>query len=108
MGAAALASLPRWARAAMEAGAAEAPAPTPSPMAPPFGPDLIVRNDRPEHLETTLEALGRSWITRNDRFFVRSHLSVPSIEVADWRLAVTGMVASPLSLTLGDLKALPQ
>ena len=103
LGAATLASLPRWARAAAAAGA---PAAAPAP--PPSGADFIVRNDRPEHLETTLEALGRSWITRNDRFFVRSHLSVPSLAAADWRLALTGMVATPLTLTLAELKALPQ
>jgi DMSO/TMAO reductase YedYZ molybdopterin-dependent catalytic subunit len=77
-----------------------------SPAAP--GGDLIVRNDRPEHWETTIEALGRSWITRNDRFFVRSHLSTPRIEAADWRLEVTGMVRTPLTLSLADLQALPQ
>ncbi len=92
-GTAALASLPPWMRSALAAGE---PA------------DFIVRNDRPEHWETTLAALGRSWITRNDRFFVRSHLSTPRIEVADWRLEVTGLVRAPLSLSMADLDALPQ
>lgn len=98
LGAAALASLPPWTRVAL-AAAGEAAGPT---------ADLIVRNDRPEHWETTLEALGRSWITRNDRFFVRSHLSTPRIEGADWRLEVTGRVRTPLTLSLAELKALPQ
>ena len=89
----ALASLPPWARAAL---ASDLPA------------GYIVRNDRPEHWETTLDALGRSWITPTDRFFVRSHLSTPRIEVADWRLEVAGMVRNPLSLSLADLDALPQ
>src|SRR5258706_9154526 len=75
LGASTLASLPRWARAAL------------ATSAPAVSADLVVRNDRPEQLETTLEALGRSWITRNDRFFVRNHLSTPSIDGADWRLA---------------------
>jgi DMSO/TMAO reductase YedYZ molybdopterin-dependent catalytic subunit len=92
-GSAALAALPPWTRSAL---AAAAP------------PDLIVRNDRPEHYETTLDALGRSWITRNDRFFVRSHLSVPRIDATDWRLQVSGLVSTPSSLTLAELKALPQ
>jgi len=66
IGAAALGALPPWARAAVGAAAA------------PGSDDLIVRNDRPENFETTLEALGQTWITRSDRFFVRSHLSTPT------------------------------
>jgi DMSO/TMAO reductase YedYZ molybdopterin-dependent catalytic subunit len=95
IGATALASLPPWTRAAVAAVAA-------GPTA-----DFIVRNDRPEHWETALESLGHSWITRNDRFFVRSHLSTPRFEAADWRLEVTGLVGSPLTLTLAELQALP-
>ncbi|MEK7331451.1 MAG: molybdopterin-dependent oxidoreductase, partial [Candidatus Eisenbacteria bacterium] len=98
LGATALASLPPWARAAI---AATQPAAS-------GADDFIVRNDRPEHWETTLESLGHSWITRNDRFFVRSHLSTPRFEAADWRLEVTGLVRSPLTLTLAELQALPQ
>jgi DMSO/TMAO reductase YedYZ molybdopterin-dependent catalytic subunit len=90
---AALASLPPWARAALASDLPDG---------------LIVRNDRPECWETTLEALGRSWITPNERFFVRSHLSTPRLEVADWRLEVTGLVRTPLSLSIADLDALPQ
>ena len=90
---AALAALPPWVRSALAADLPEG---------------FIVRNDRPECWETTLEALGRAWITPNDRFFVRSHLSTPRIEVADWRLEVTGLVRTPLSLSIADLDALPQ
>ena len=93
LGSAALASLPPWARAALAADL-------------PVG--YIVRNDRPECWETTLEALGRSWITPNDEFFVRSHLSTPRIEIADWRLEVTGLVRTPLSLSIPDLDSLPR
>ena len=93
LGATALASLPPWARAAL---AADLPA------------GYIVRNDRPECWESTLEALGRAWITSNDEFFVRSHLSTPRIEVDHWRLRVTGFVRSELSLSIPDLDALPR
>jgi DMSO/TMAO reductase YedYZ molybdopterin-dependent catalytic subunit len=91
IGGAILGSLPQWARAA---------------VTPPA--ELLVRNDWPEHYETTLEALGRSWITRTDRFFVRSHLPAPQVDVAGWRLEVAGLVRTPLTLTLSELKALPQ
>ncbi len=96
LGTAALGTLPPWARAALGA------------TAPPAPDDLIVRNDRPEHLETSLDALGQTWITRKDRFFVRSHLSNPGIDPGTWRLDVTGLVGTPLSISLADLKALPR
>jgi DMSO/TMAO reductase YedYZ molybdopterin-dependent catalytic subunit len=92
-GAAALATLPPWARVALASDLPEG---------------LIVRNDRPECWETTLDALGRAWLTPNERFFVRSHLSTPRIDVADWRLEVTGLVRTPLSLSIRDLDAFPQ
>ena len=93
LGSAALASLPPWARDAFAASLPEG---------------FIVRNDRPECWETTLEALGRDWITPNDRFFVRNHLSTPRIDSEAWRLEVSGLVRSPLSLSIRDLDALPQ
>jgi DMSO/TMAO reductase YedYZ molybdopterin-dependent catalytic subunit len=105
--AAAFASLPPWSRAAIAAAARAPAAPTPVPP-PAETAEMIVRNDRPEHWETSLDALGRSWITRNDRFFVRSHLSVPRIDAAAWRLELTGLVRTPLTLSLAQLKALPQ
>ena len=92
LGAAALASIPRWARQAIAAGAP---------------PRILVRNDWPEHWETGLEALGRSWITPADLFFVRSHFPVPAVDAASWRLEVSGLVARPLSLSLTELRALP-
>ncbi len=106
----ALGSLPAWARAL----AAVAPPDSTiqhfvGPLAPaaPPPPDLIARNDWPEHWETSLPALGRSWITRNDRFFVRSHFPAPKIDPATWRLEVTGLVTTPLTLTLAELRRLP-
>ena len=97
-------ALPGWARAG--------PAPTGNPgrgarprnAAP---ADLIVRNDWPEHYETSVAALGRSWITRNDLFFVRSHFPVPDVDGESYRLEVSGLVRTPLSLSLAELKALP-
>src|SRR5712671_8098197 len=86
--AAAVSALPPWVRRAGASG----------PTA-----DFIERNDRPEHWETTLAALGRSSITANDRFFVRSHFPVPEIDPAAWRLEVAGLVRKPLTLTLAHV-----
>src|SRR5262245_39932361 len=92
-----LGSMPEWAHAAATA----------TGKTPPTPAELIERNAWPEHFETTLAALGHSWTTRNDRFFVRSHLPVPTVDAATYRLEVSGMVKTPLSLTLADLKAMP-
>src|SRR5262245_65936032 len=92
-----LGSMPEWARAAATATAKTPPTPA----------ELIKRNAWPEHFETTLAALGRSWTTRDDRFFVRSHLPVLSVDPATWRLEITGLVANPVTLSLADLKATP-
>ncbi len=70
-------------------------------------PDLIVRNEFPEHWETSIEALGRSVITPEDRFFVRTHFPVPQVDERTWKVEVTGMVEHRLTLTLAELRALP-
>src|SRR5688572_3114783 len=41
-------------------------------------------------------------------FFVRSNYTVPSLERANWRLRVHGLVERPLELTFADLTAMPQ
>jgi sulfite oxidase len=87
----ALASLPPWARRALAAP-----------------PGMIVRNDWPEHLETSLTALGHAYITPNATFFVRNHLLPPAIDAAAWRLEIAGLVNTPYSLSLAELRAVDQ
>jgi DMSO/TMAO reductase YedYZ molybdopterin-dependent catalytic subunit len=46
------------------------------------------------------------YVTPNDRFYrIDTALLVPQVDVAEWRLAVTGMVDRPLSMTLDELLA---
>jgi DMSO/TMAO reductase YedYZ molybdopterin-dependent catalytic subunit len=45
-----------------------------------------------------------SWVTPNDEFFVVKHFDQPSLAEADWTLEVSGLVDTPLSLSLADLK----
>ena len=87
-----------WRRWTRDASAATEPAPP---------PEMIERCDWPEHYETTLPALGRSWLTRTDRFFVRSHLPPPNVDPDTYRLEIGGLVKQPLSLTLDEIKAIP-
>jgi DMSO/TMAO reductase YedYZ molybdopterin-dependent catalytic subunit len=68
--------------------------------------EMIVRSRRPEDLE--MPAAGFSdFITPVDHFFVRSHVSVPTVDVASWRLQVDGNVSGPLTLSMPDLRSMP-
>lgn len=71
---------------------------------------FIVRVARPFDAETKVREFT-SWLTPNDRFFVRSHFGPPSgeqIDPAAWRLQIGGLVERTLSLSLDDLKQLPE
>lgn len=70
--------------------------------------EMIVQRLVPPLLETPLSVLDQGVLTPNDRFFVRWHWPVPTeVDPAAWRLAVTGAVERPLSLSLADLARLP-
>jgi DMSO/TMAO reductase YedYZ molybdopterin-dependent catalytic subunit len=51
-----------------------------------------------------------SWITPNDKFFFITNIdgARPEIDAATWKLEVDGLVGTPLSLSLDDLKARPR
>lgn len=78
-----------------------------SPLTFPGKRSLIVHNDRPEDLETPVDFLNQ-WLTPTDAFFVRQHLPRPTLDEAKFRLLVTGRVSKEVSLTLADLRRLPQ
>jgi len=67
---------------------------------------LILITTRPPQLETPFAVFNQGLLTPNDAFFVRYHLSqVPtSIDPNNFTLTVKGVVNSPLSLSLRDLK----
>jgi sulfite dehydrogenase (cytochrome) subunit A len=69
---------------------------------------LILLTARPPQLETPFALFNESDITPNDAFFVRYHWSaIPtSIDPQGYRLNVGGNVASPLSLSLAELRQL--
>jgi len=68
--------------------------------------DMIVRSTRPEDLEMPLSGFT-DYITPIEHFFVRTHVYVPTVNLSEWRLKVEGEVATPLTLTMDDLKKLP-
>lgn len=68
--------------------------------------DMLVRSTRPEDLEMPLSGFS-DYITPIDHFFVRTHVYVPTVDANAWRLKVEGEVATPLTLTLENLKLMP-
>ena len=64
-------------------------------------------NDRPPCLETPWDYF-RHDLTPNDAFYVRWHLqTLPQVELAQWRLKVSGHVEKPLELSMEELRKLP-
>jgi DMSO/TMAO reductase YedYZ molybdopterin-dependent catalytic subunit len=49
-----------------------------------------------------------SWITPNDEFFSIQHFPDVQVDPSTWRLSVDGLVASPMSLSLEEIKARPR
>lgn len=68
---------------------------------------LQEHSSRPLQAEATLEAL-QTWETPVEGFFIRSHFDAPVVDPQMWRLEISGLVDHPLSLSLAELKALPQ
>lgn len=67
---------------------------------------LIVRGQQPDNLESPFADLT-DFYTPNERFYVRSHFAVPTLDAQTWRLRVEGAVDRPLDLSYSDLLALP-
>jgi DMSO/TMAO reductase YedYZ molybdopterin-dependent catalytic subunit len=68
--------------------------------------ELIVRQTTPVNLEFPFATLD-SFITPNDRFFVRNHFPAPKLDPKTWRLRIEGAVQHPLELTYEDLAKMP-
>ena len=72
---------------------ADQPAPNPVPQA-------VGNLPRWEQLD--------AYLTPADRFVTVAHYGQPAVDTGAWRLAVGGLVARPLSLTLDELRARPR
>src|ERR1700694_2289856 len=66
---------------------------------------LILLTPRPPQLETPFSIFDQGVFTPNDAFYVRWHLSVipQSVDADAHRIAVTGEVTTPLSVSMDDL-----
>jgi sulfite oxidase len=77
------------------------------PVSIPGEEGMIVRSARFFDLEMPPEFFG-SWITPVPHFFVRNHMHEPStLDQDTWRVAISGEVEKPLTLSLRDLGKLP-
>jgi DMSO/TMAO reductase YedYZ molybdopterin-dependent catalytic subunit len=68
---------------------------------------MIERAARPLNYETPMDGLSTR-ITPIERFYIRNHFDLPSIDAASWRLSIGGLVDRPLVLALGDLEKMKQ
>ncbi len=68
-------------------------------------PAMLVRQERPLNLGIPVERVRQSFITAQTHFFVRNHGTVPHVNPYDYRLSVTGLVRSPLQLSLSEIQA---
>ncbi len=72
--------------------------------------EMILQRTRPPLLETPFAVFDKGVFTPNDQFFVRWHwAAIPTeVDVTSFRLGVSGHVATPKSITLRDLLAMPR
>ncbi len=68
---------------------------------------LVVHRAHPLNCETSIPALVGGVVMPNTHFYVRNHFQIPRLDPSTWRLAVRGLVARPLQLTLRDLHNMP-
>ncbi|MEO7233914.1 MAG: sulfite oxidase [Lapillicoccus sp.] len=66
--------------------------------------DMVVHEEDPYNAEPPPAALAGHPLTTADTFYSRNHGGVPHVSASAWRLRVDGLVATPLELTLEDLR----
>lgn len=71
------------------------------------GGQLIQLSERPLNYES-VRSTFTTRLTPLDRFYLRNHFDVPTVDVKAWRLQIHGLVEKPLSLSLADLERMPQ
>jgi DMSO/TMAO reductase YedYZ molybdopterin-dependent catalytic subunit len=68
---------------------------------------LVVHREHPLNCETSIPALIGGVVMPNAHFYVRNHFQIPNLDPAAFRLAVSGLIERPLSLSLHDLHNMP-
>ncbi|AFM40451.1 sulfite oxidase-like oxidoreductase [Desulfosporosinus acidiphilus SJ4] len=70
-------------------------------------PGLVPCQVLPENLESPINNV-LTWVTPNDLFYVRTHLSYPTINLQSWTLSIGGEVERSLGFSFKQLKEMPQ
>ena len=101
---------PAWASGSIKLPLPGGPDERPLTSAFPQKGTMVLQRTRPALLETPFEVFDKGVFTPNNQFFVRWHWALfpNSVDVAAFRLKVHGHVEKPLSLTLAELRKLPQ
>lgn len=68
-------------------------------------PALRVLQAQPVNAGPPLDRLLSTFITPRELFYVRNHGTVPVVRPDEWALTVTGLVRTPLRLSLDDLRS---
>lgn len=68
---------------------------------------LVPLTTRPPNYES-VRSTFTTRLTPLDRFYLRNHFDVPTVDPQAWRLQVKGLVEKPLLLGRADLERLPQ
>jgi len=71
---------------------------------PKWPPHFMVNKKQPFNAEPPPADLIKSFITPNHNFFKRNHGPIPDLDPHSFRLDVVGMVETPLSLSLEQIK----
>jgi sulfite oxidase len=66
--------------------------------------ELRVLQEHPANAGPPLDRLARAFITPRELFYVRNHGTLPIVRAEEWALTVTGLVRTPLQLSLDDLR----
>jgi sulfite oxidase len=67
-------------------------------------PTFIVRSESPVCGGPPLDRLVSRPLTWREDFFIRNHGAIPDLDVDHWRLSVEGLVSTPLTLTLAEIR----
>lgn len=66
--------------------------------------DMIVRDVEPYNAESNPSVLVEQFLTDSDRFYSRNHGPIPDIDVEKWSVTIDGLVATPTTFTLQQLR----
>jgi len=67
-------------------------------------PSMTILDRNPFNAAPPLKQLRQSFVTPCEYFYVRNHGSLPTVDRDQYRLVVTGMVGTPLNLSLDQLQ----